>query len=193
MSKRKMPPKQQKFVKEYLVDLNAKQAAIRAGYSKKTAEVIGWQLLKKTLVQEAIQAARDRIEKKTDITIEKCLKEYAKIAFLNIKEAFNDDGTIKGIHEIPDNVAEAIAGLETSNIKTDDGKFGTLHKIKISDKKGALDSIMRHLGGFEDKIKCEHTGKGGGPIQITEQREAIEERLKNDPELAKRLKDAIGG
>ena len=181
MNKRKMTPKQQKFIKEYLVDLNATQAAIRSGYSKKTANRIGPELLVKTCIQEAVQVARLKIEKKTDITIEKCLKEYAKIAFLNIKQAFNDDGTIKDIHEIPDNVAEAMAGLETSTIRTDDNKFGTLHKIKISDKKGALDSIMRHLGGFEDKIKCEHTGelilKDKSLEEIRARREQIEKEM----------------
>ena len=148
--KRKLTPKRQNFVKEYLVDLNASQAALRAGYSPKSSPKIGFQLLEITRIQEAIQKERLKIEKKTDITIEKCLKEYAKIAFLDIEKAFKEDGSLKPISEIPEDIRRAIAGLETSTIRTDDNKIGTLHKIKISDKKGALDSIMRHLGGFDN-------------------------------------------
>ena len=71
--------KQQMFVKEYLVDLNATQAAIRAGYSKKTAEVQGHELLKKTLVAAAIQKQMDKRSKKIDITAEDVLSSIKDI------------------------------------------------------------------------------------------------------------------
>ena len=76
----KLTPKQQCFVNEYLIDLNATQAAIRAGYSEKTANRIGPQLLVKTCVSEAIQQARQELEKRTQITADLVLKELAAIA-----------------------------------------------------------------------------------------------------------------
>ncbi len=70
-----LTPKQQKFISEYLVDLNATQAAIRAGYSKKNADKIGSELLGKTRVAEAIKKKREKLEEKTGITQEWVLKE----------------------------------------------------------------------------------------------------------------------
>lgn len=73
--------KQERFVEEYLVDLNATQAAIRAGYSSKTAEQMGYQLLQKTSVQKALREAIDKRSKRTGITQEKVIEEIGKIAF----------------------------------------------------------------------------------------------------------------
>ena len=90
--------KQKRFVAEYLVDLNATQAAIRAGYSKKTADRIGPELLGKTCVSEAIQVAmRDR-EKRTEITQDRVLNELGKVAFA--KAADYTDATLKYSNKI---------------------------------------------------------------------------------------------
>ena len=70
-----MTPKQQRFVQEYLIDLNATQAAIRAGYSERTAEQIGHQLLKKTSVAEAVASAQGKVAAKLEITAEKVLRD----------------------------------------------------------------------------------------------------------------------
>ena len=76
----KLTPKQAAFVHEYLVDLNATQAAIRAGYSKKTANRIATENLSKPVIQEAIQEARDAREKRSMITVEWVLAQIASIA-----------------------------------------------------------------------------------------------------------------
>ena len=90
--------KQKRFVAEYLVDLNATQAAIRAGYSKKTADRIGPELLGKTCVSEAIRVAmRDR-EKRTEITQDRVLNELGKVAFA--KAADYTDATLKYSNKI---------------------------------------------------------------------------------------------
>lgn len=75
-----MTPKQLRFVQEYLIDLNATQSAIRAGYSPRTAEQIGHQLLKKTSVAEAIAAARAKVAAKLDLTLEGVLQDINDIA-----------------------------------------------------------------------------------------------------------------
>lgn len=154
--KNKLTPKQQKFIKEYLIDLNATQAAIRAGYSKKTAYSHGQRLLKNVEIQERIQTQRNNTEKRTDITIDQCLKEYASIAFLDIKNVFTDTGELKQIKNMPEDARRAIGGLEVTALTNRDGEqIGTISKVKLINKKDALDSIMRHLGGFNDKLQIE--------------------------------------
>jgi len=168
--------KQRRFVEEYLVDLNATQAAIRAGYSKKTAQVQASRLLSNVMVLAAIQAAQERRSKRTEITQDMVLRELAKIGFSDIRKivrwgnttmvaTFNDAGeevmetchglALIGADEIDDSTAAAIAEIS-------EGREGL--KIKLHDKKGALVDIGRHLGMFKDKV--EHSGPNGGPIPL---------------------------
>ena len=87
-----MTPKQERFVEEYLVDLNATQAAIRAGYSKSTSYSIGQRLLKNVDIQKAITAAREKQQRRVEITADRVLEEYAKIAFFDPRKLFTADG-----------------------------------------------------------------------------------------------------
>src|SRR5215469_1569992 len=79
-----LTPKQSRFVEEYLVDLNGKQAAIRAGYSPKTAEVQASRLLRYAQVQAALKAAMEARSKRTQITADRVVTELAKLAFANL-------------------------------------------------------------------------------------------------------------
>ena len=144
--------KQQVFVQEYLVDLNATQAAIRAGYSKRTAEWIGPQLLGKTHVSEAVQKAMAKREERTEITQDRVLKEYAKLAFLDPRRFYDDDGQLLQVHELPEDVAAALSSMEVVTERAGELELA-VRKIKFSDKKAALDSIARHLGMFKDKTE----------------------------------------
>jgi len=90
-----MTPKQERFVEEYLVDLNATQAAIRAGYSEQTARVIGHENLTKPDIQKAITAAREKQQRRVEITADRVLEEYAKIAFFDPRKLFTAGGGIK--------------------------------------------------------------------------------------------------
>lgn len=139
----KLTDKQQIFVQEYLVDLNATQAALRAKYSPKNAHRIGWQLLEKTRIREAIQAAMDRRAARTEITADRVLKEYARLAFADMRSFM--DWTTASVEFIPaadlsDDDAACVA--EISQTITEHG--GTL-RLKLHDKKGALDALARHL------------------------------------------------
>jgi phage terminase small subunit len=155
MLRANLTPKQERFVAEYLIDLNATQAAIRAGYSEKTAYCTGHENLKKPEIQIALQAKRQEIEQSTEITIERTLKEFAKLGYYDPRKLFNDDGSPKGIHELDDDTAAAIAGLDVMEVYEGTGKdrqfVGYLKKYRLADKKGALDSIGKHLGMFVDK------------------------------------------
>lgn len=153
--------KQQRFVDEYLVDLNATQAAIRAGYSKKTARSISNENLTKPDIQEAISKGMRERSGRVEITQDMVLKELAKIGFSDIRKVVrwgetqvrmvdaDDDGAEDMVPyhglalidstEIDDSIAGAIAEVS----QTRDGL-----KVKLHDKKGALVDIGRHLGMF---------------------------------------------
>ncbi|MBP1999745.1 phage terminase small subunit [Paenibacillus shirakamiensis] len=157
-----MTAKQKTFVQEYLIDLNATQAAIRAGYSMKTARKIGQENLTKPDIQQAVQLAMNERSQRTEITADMVLKEYAKLGFSNItdylkveeKEFKTESGTqlyktveIYETDYIDRSKMDAVAEIKQT-------KEGI--SIKLHDKKGALDSIARHLGMFVDKVQ--HSG-----------------------------------
>ena len=151
----KLTAKQKRFVAEYLVDLNATQAAIRAGYSQNTARVIGSENLTKPDIQAAIQEERDKLARKTEITQERVLREYARIAFFDPRKMFDENGNPLSIAELDDDTAAAIAGLDVvTEIDKDTGDTSYTKKYRIANKIGALDSVAKHLGMFD-------AGRGG--------------------------------
>ncbi|CUI41364.1 terminase small subunit [Achromobacter xylosoxidans] len=171
--------KQRRFVDEYLVDLNATQAAIRAGYSQKTARQIGDENLSKPDIAEAVQEAQAARAKRTEITQDMVLRELAKIGFSDIRKIVRWGKTELRVADAGDDeeeVTEAYHGLalvSADDIDDDtaaaiseisEGREGL--KVKLHDKKGALVDIGRHLGMFKDRI--EHSGPNGGPIPIAE-------------------------
>lgn len=160
--------KQQRFVEEYLVDLNATQAAIRAGYSEDSARQIASENLSKPYIQDFITAARLKLATKTGATVERVIQEYARLAFLDIRKAFDDEGRLLPIHQIDDDTAAAIAGIETEKLFEGHGEdreqIGTLHKVRLADKVRALDSLGEHLGMFPKKVAV--TGPDGGAVKI---------------------------
>lgn len=149
--------KRKRFAEEYVVDLNATQAAIRAGYSTKTARSIGQRLLTDLDVQTEIQRLMAARSGRTEITSDQVLREIARIAFVNPKAFFNDDGTLKEIKDIPD---DAVAGLSALDIAEeyegsgDDRHFvGYTKKIRYADKLKALELLGKHLGMFKEKVE----------------------------------------
>ena len=157
--------KQEAFIQEYLIDLNATQAAIRAGYSEKTAEVIGYENLNKPQIKCEISKRMQERASRTQITADRVLKEYAKIAFADIKNFLsyrtekvhvgNDEegnplfGYKQIIEMVPsDDVDGTMVGEVSINEK---GVFS----FKLHDKKDALDKLSRHLGLFNDKLKID--------------------------------------
>ena len=166
-----MTPKQQRFVEEYLLDLNATQAAIRAGYSKRTASSIGEENLRKPEISEAIQEAKARRSERTQITQDRVLQELARIAFFDLRKLYRADGSLKAMHELDDEAAAVLAGVDVVEMAGGaefGGEEGAKHipmftkKAKIPDKVAALGLAMRHLGMLKDKV--EHSGPNGGPI-----------------------------
>lgn len=160
-----MTPKQARFVAEYLIDLNATQAAIRAGFSRRTARQIGERLLTKVDIAHAVEVAMAERSRRTDITPDRVLQEVAKLAFLDIAGAFNADGSLKPLHEIDPDTRAALAGLEVAEITGEDGHIvGRIKKLKLADKTASLTLLMRHLGMLNDKVKLQ--GDAENPIAL---------------------------
>ena len=147
-----LTPKQKRFVAEYLVDLNATAAARRAGYSAKTADRIGPELLGKTCVSEAIQQAIREREKRTEITQDMVLRETAKLAFFDIRKMFDKDGKPLDIPKLDADTAAALVGLDVQDVADNDGDYvGFVKKYKMADKLKALELLGKHLGAWEPK------------------------------------------
>lgn len=144
-----MTKKQKCFVEEYLIDLNATQAAIRAGYkagNAQRASEIGSELLQKTPVQEAIAKAMAERSKRTGINQDRVLLELAKIGFAKITDII-DPETAK----IKEDAAEDdLACIQSIKIKPNE--WGTEREVKLYDKKSALVDLGKHLGMFKDKL-----------------------------------------
>ncbi|WP_035350839.1 terminase small subunit [Edaphobacter aggregans] len=168
MTDNKLTPKQDRFVAEYIANgMNATRAAISAGYSAKTANEQGSRLLANVSVAAVVDAKKAKILGKLEITAEKVLQEIAKIAFLDPRKLFASDGSLIPIHELDDNTAASIAGLEVNEMFEGQGDqkhaFGLCKKIKIADKGQNLERLGRYLKLFTDKTEI--AGKDGGPIQ----------------------------
>jgi phage terminase small subunit len=150
---RKLTKQQIQFVKEYLLDLNAKEAAIRAGYSVNSACEIGYQLLQKTSVQEAIDKQLQERSLRTEVTQDRVLLEIARLAFNDPRKAFDENNTLLPIKQWPDEVAACISSIKVNEIIVDGVAIGTTKEIKFWDKSKNLELAGRHLKMFTDKTE----------------------------------------
>lgn len=146
----KLTEKQQRFVDEYLIDLNATQAAIRAGYSVKTANEQGSQNLAKLSIQQAIAKAMAERSKRTGINQDRIVLELAKIAFVKITDVVNSDCEI-----LPDADEADIAAIESVKVKTiptKSGESGIEREVKLASKLKAIELLGKHLGMWNDNL-----------------------------------------
>lgn len=152
-----LTPKQDRFCREYLIDLNATQAAIRSGYSARTAESQGSTLLRNPKVSQRVQELQNKKAEKLDVTVDRVLAEYAKIAFFDPSKIFKSDKHGDPYIDVADMKGDDWSGV--SSIQSEDYLDGRgedareVKKVKVTlaDKKGALDSLAKHLGMFKDK------------------------------------------
>lgn len=149
-----LTPKQEQFCQEYLIDLNATQAAIRSSYSPATAASQGQRLLRNVEIQARISELNKSRLEATGISQKRVLKEYAKIAFFDIREIFDVDGGLINVKQLDANNAGAIASIKSSEEWGEDEEgnrvvTGTLKEVKVFDKIRALQDLGKHLGLFE--------------------------------------------
>lgn len=152
MAQRKLNPKQQRFVEEYLIDLNATQAAIRAGYSPKTATAIASENLSKPSISAAIACAMAERSKRTGITQDRILEELAKAAFIKLTDIVDDTGKIKA--GATDEDRACIESIKYKRTDTDTG-YSEEREVKASSKLKAIELLMRHTGMLDSRISKE--------------------------------------
>lgn len=138
-----LTPKQQRFVEEYLIDLNATQAAIRSGYSEKTANEQGSRLLANVSISEAIAEAQNKRAERTEIT---------------------QDYVLTNIQKVIERCMQ-VQQVDNCLTQTEDGELAQAFMFKEQGALKGLELLGKHLGMFKDKI--EHTGPNGGPIDLS--------------------------
>lgn len=160
----KLTPKQERFVAEYLIDLNATQAAIRAGYSKKTARQVGSRMLTNVDIEKAIQEAMIKREKRTDITADYVLNTIVDTIerCRQAKPVFDRKG-------------------DPVLVETPDGELAQAYAFDSGAVLKGTELLGKHLKLFTDKTEI--TGKDGGPIRTEALRDLSDSEL--DQALAK--------
>jgi phage terminase small subunit len=161
-----MTARRARFATEYLVDLNATQAAIRAGYSPKTAASQGERLLRNVEVSEAIRAGKAARVERTEITQDRVLQELACLAFSSVDHyRVDDDGKLSLREGAPENAMAAVSSIKRRKIYDDEGKeTGVEVEFKLWDKPGPLKLAGRHVGLFPDRVEV--TGKDGNAVRV---------------------------
>ena len=147
--------RQERFVAEYLVDLNASAAARRAGYSAKTARFIGAENLTKPNIRAALSAAQTARLRRIQMTSAATLEEIGVVAGSNIAECFGADGRLRPITELPERVQRAVASVK---VRTVDGKE-SVTEIKLWPKLPALEQLGKHYGLLRERTETEQHGE----------------------------------
>lgn len=152
----RLTAKQKRFADEYLVDLNATQAAIRAGYSPESARVIGSDNLTKPDIRARIDKKMAELSKRTGVNQERVIRELARIAFLDPTQLINM-GTAELREEASEDDRAAIASVKVKFIPTPDG-MGVEREIRVADKLKALELLGKRYGMWIDRQQMDVQG-----------------------------------
>lgn len=165
--------RRRQFALEYLVDLNATQAAIRAGYSAETAASEGYRLLRDVEVRELVDAALARRSEQLVLTADRVLTELMRLSYVDVGRAYDDQGRLKAMSDIPEDVRRCIAGVETEEEYADfrggqdtldDGAerpriaIGRVVKVHFTNKVKPLELLGKHLKLFVEVIEKRTAG-----------------------------------
>lgn len=182
--------KQEMFCREYLIDLNATQAAIRAGYSEKTARASGCENLTKPDIQNRIAELKAQRNEQVNVNAAYVLRRLVEIDEMDVLDILKDDGGLKMVHEWPKVWRTTLSGLDILTTVTNFDETtmeNILKKIKWPDKVKNLELLGKHISvmAFKEQASHEHTGKNGGPIEVAtltkdEYKAARREMLEDD-------------
>ena len=158
--KLKLNDRQEMFCLEFIKDLNATQAAIRAGYSKKTAEQQASRLLTVVKIKARIDELQSKRNERLQVDADYILKRLVEIDEMDVLDILNDDGGLKPVKEWPITWRRSLSGLEVVEMMTDGDPVGALKKIKWPDKIKNLELLGKHISvGAFDKAQQ-------GPIEL---------------------------
>jgi phage terminase small subunit len=168
----RLTAKQKRFIEEYLIDLNATQAAIRAGYSPHTAKEIGYENLTKPHIRAHVDKAMAERSKRTGINAERVVIELARIGLINPGKLINFDEATVRADATEDDLA-AVQSVKVKTIPTEDGDI-VEREVRLYDKNRALELLGKHLGIFTDNVKV------SGEIEGLNKLSSILDQLKED-------------
>lgn len=174
--------KQQLFCEAYLSNgFNGTQAAITAGYSEETAAVIASENLRKPYIEEYIEERQKQVAARLQINQDRVLRELSRIAFSDIRKFYNVDGALRSVHEMDEESAAALAGVESYDTFVEGESIGQTKKIKTYDKLKALEGISKMLGynapeKFEGKFSA-FDATNMTPERIKEISKALEDEV----------------
>lgn len=183
--------KQEMFCREYLIDLNATQAAIRAGYSEKTANRTASENLSKPDIQARVAELTLERNERNKIDADYVLKRLVEIDQMDVLDIMTDSMSLKPVSDWPASWRRYISGFDLAEMFEGRGEdrdmVGVLKKIKWPDKVKNLELLGKHVRvmAFKEQATHEHTGKNGGPIEHAvlsreEYKQARQEMLEDD-------------
>lgn len=150
-----MNPKQERFVAEYLKDLNATQAAIRAGYTAKWAEKNAHRLTGNDGIKAAIERGTRKQLEKSELSASRILEELRRLALVDMREFFDTHGNLKSIKDLTPEQGSCLASVEVvvKNLVAGDGQVDMVHKVKAWDKVRALEMLAKHFKLLVDRVE----------------------------------------
>ena len=162
----KLTPRQSMFVKEYLVDLNGTQAAIRSGYSPRTANEQAARLLANVNISDAVASGMAKRAAKVEINADYVLARLAEIDRMDVLDIMSDDMALKPVSAWPSSWRRYLSGFDVAEMKDGQDAIGVLKKIKWPDKVKNLELLGKHVGvgAFTEKVQL--SGPDSGPVQI---------------------------
>nr|WP_154927772.1 terminase small subunit [Pantoea agglomerans] len=148
--------KQEMFCREYLIDLNATQAAIRAGYSEKTARASGHENLTKPNIQSRIADLKSQRNEQVNIDAAYVLRRLVEIDEMDVMDILLANGELKPVMDWPKVWRTSLSGIDVTEIAGD--AAGLLKKIKWPDKVKNLELLGKHVTvqAFREQVKTEH-------------------------------------
>jgi phage terminase small subunit len=154
----RLSDKHKRFVAEYLKDLDMGEAAIRAGYSPKTARTQASRLLTNVEIRRAVDEGQAKRLEKAELSAVRILEELRRLALSDVGACFDESGNLKRITDLTPEQRASISSVEViiKNAQAGDGIMDTIHKLRFWDKPKALDILAKHFGLLIEKV--EHSG-----------------------------------
>jgi len=151
-----LSPRRTRFVNEFMVDMCSAAAARRAGYSERTADRQGSRLLRLAEVQAALRGKVEELERATQLTTERIERELAAVAFADPRRAFDAQGRLLNLPDMPDDVARAVSSFDVTVLRDDEGReTGTTTRVRMVDKTQALRLACQRRGLLLERLQVE--------------------------------------
>lgn len=153
-SRTALSAKQQRFAEEYCIDFNGTQAAIRAGYARRSAQVAGSRQLLNDMVTEKIWQRMEVLSQVAGVRAKRILQEIGYIAFADIRELFDKAGSPLPLQDVAEKTRRAVASFRVTERAVKDSKGNDVVErvftVRMWDKNRALDMLAKHLGLYRE-------------------------------------------